>query len=87
LRRQLRDGGACDDAGKPSGSAYVISLLQKEFGRLAEKGNAAKSQLTGHVSISANKAFSELASRLPPRTVEPLEYAMVEIGEPLETKR
>jgi hypothetical protein len=41
LRRRLRDGEAYDDAGKPSGGAYVISLLQKEFGRLAEKGNAA----------------------------------------------
>jgi hypothetical protein len=37
----LRDGEACDDAGKPSGGPYVISLLQKEFGRLAEKGYAA----------------------------------------------
>jgi hypothetical protein len=37
---QLRDGDDCDDTGKPSGGAYVISLLQKEFGRLAEEGNA-----------------------------------------------
>jgi UDP-glucuronate 4-epimerase len=38
LRRQLGDGGAFDDdAGKTSGGAYVISLLEKQFGRVAEK--------------------------------------------------
>jgi hypothetical protein len=39
----LRDGGAFDDdAGvRRPVVPYVISLLEKQFGRVAEKGNAA----------------------------------------------